>query len=91
LINIKKEIAAGHPVIVPAAGKVLPNPNFTNGGPNYHMLLIIGYDQTDFITNDPGTRNGKNFRYTYDGLINAIHDWNPNNILDGRKAVLVFD
>ena len=89
--NIKKEISAGHPVIIPAAGKILPNPNFRNGGPNYHMLVIIGYDQEDFITNDPGTRNGKNFRYKYNDLINAIHDWDSNNILEGRKAMLVFD
>lgn len=89
--SIKKEISAGHPIIVPAAGKILPNPNFRNGGPNYHMLVIVGYDETDFITNDPGTRNGKNFRYKYDDLINAIHDWDPGNILNGRKAFLVFD
>ena len=89
--SIKKEISAGNPVIVPAAGKLLPNPNFRNGGPKYHMLVIIGYDGEDFITNDPGTRNGKNFRYKYNDLINAIHDWDETNILDGRKALLVFD
>lgn len=89
--SIKKEISAGHPIIVPAAGKVLPNPNFRNGGPNYHMLVLIGYDPTDFITNDPGTRNGKNFRYTYDGLLSAVHNWNSSNILNGPKELLVFD
>lgn len=89
--NIKKEISAGHPIVVPAAGKVLPNPNFRNGGPAYHMLVIIGYDQTDFITNDPGTRKGQNFRYSYDGLLNAVHNWNPDNILNGPKELLVFD
>ena len=89
--SIKKEISAGHPVIVPAAGKILPNPNFRNGGPNYHMLVIIGYDPEDFITNDPGTRNGKNFRYKHSDLINAIHDWDSSNILEGQKVMLVFD
>ena len=89
--TIKKEISAGHPIIIPAAGKILPNPNFRDGGPNYHMLVIIGYNQTDFITNDPGTRNGQNFHYTYDGLLNAVHDWNPDNILNGPKELLVFD
>lgn len=89
--DMKKEIAKGNPVIVPAAGKILPNPNFQNGGPNYHMLVVKGYTQTEFITNDPGTRKGEGFVYTYDGLFNAIHDWNSNNILNGEKAILVFE
>jgi uncharacterized protein YvpB len=89
--DIKKELGLGHPIIVGAAGKVLPNPNFKNGGPNYHMLVIVGYDQNDFITNDPGTRKGESFRYTFDGLFNAIHDWNAKNILNGGKNYLVFD
>jgi hypothetical protein len=89
--DIKKELAAGHPVIVGAAGKILPNPNFRNGGPNYHMLVVKGYDSSGFITDDPGTRKGEGFRYTYQALFNAIHDWDPNNIMNGQKNYLVFD
>ncbi|MEK9156125.1 MAG: C39 family peptidase [Patescibacteria group bacterium] len=89
--NIKREIAAGRPVIVPAAGKILPNPNFRNGGPYYHMLVITGYDQDGFVTNDPGTKNGEGFRYTYDALYNAIHDYNAQDMLLGAKNYLVFD
>lgn len=88
--NIKAEIFAGHPLIVPAAGKLLANKNFRNSGPNYHMLVIIGYDQTDFITNDPGTRNGKGFRYKFDNLLSATHDWDSNRITNGRRAMLVL-
>lgn len=89
--KIKQELANGKPVIIPAAGKILPNPNFKNGGPNYHMLVVKGYDANGFITNDPGTRKGENFRYTFQALFNAIHDWNPKNIMLGQKAYLVFD
>lgn len=89
--QIKKELAEDKPVIVPAAGKILPNPNFRNGGPLYHMLVIKGYDKNGFITNDPGTRNGEGFRYTFDALFNAIHDWDKEDILKGQKAYLVFD
>ena len=89
--DIKKELAAGRPVIVGAAGKILPNPNFRNGGPNYHMLVIKGYDSRGFITNDPGTRKGEGFRYTFQALFSAIHDWNPDNIMNGQKNYLVFD
>lgn len=89
--NIKEEIANGKPVIIPAAGKILPNPNFRNGGPNYHMLVVKGYNSEYFITNDPGTKKGEGFKYKFDDLLNAIHNWNPNNILNGEKAYLVFD
>ncbi len=86
--DIKSILAEGHPVIVGAAGKILPNPNFRNGGPNYHMLVIIGYNKQGFITNDPGTRKGKNFFYKYDDLFNAIHDWNETDIMLGEKNIL---
>ena len=88
--EIKREIAAGRPVIAPAAGRLLDNPYFTAPGPIYHMLVIKGYDKTGFITNDPGTRRGKDFHYSYQNLYNAIHDWNPVDILSGNKSVLVY-
>lgn len=88
---IKSELANGKPVIVPAAGRELPNPNFKQPGPIYHMLVIKGYDQDGFITNDPGTRKGEGFRYTFDALFNAIHDWNADDITKGAKTYLVFD
>lgn len=89
--TIIKQLDTGKPVIIPAAGKLLLNPNFKNGGPNYHMLVIKGYDKSGFITNDPGTKKGEGFRYSYDNLLESIHDWDPNNILNGEKKVLVFD
>ena len=89
--DIKTAIASGHLVVVPAAGQVLGNPHFTAPGPVYHMLVIIGYDPTDFITNDPGTRYGQNYHYPYSQLTNAIHDWDPADILSGLPRVVVFD
>jgi len=89
--DIKKELAAGRPVIVPAAGKLLFNPNFRGGGPDYHMLVIKGYTKNGyFITNDPGTKRGADYIYKMDVLYKAIHDWVPGgNVLDGRKAMIV--
>lgn len=89
--SIIAELKTGRPVIVPAAGKLLENPNFKNGGPNYHMLVITGYDKNGFITNDPGTKKGEGFRYTYKNLLESVHDWDPNNIMNGNKNALVFD
>lgn len=89
--DLKRFIAAGEPVILPAAGKLLENPNFTNGGPKYHMLVLTGYVGDNFVTNDPGTRLGEKFVYPVDRLMNAIHDWNGTAPIEqGAKRVLVL-
>lgn len=87
--DIKTAVAAGHPVIIPAAGRKLGNPNFTGEGPLYHVLLVKGYTADGFITNDPGTRLGADYFYSYDVLMNAIHDWNGGDVDNGQKIVIV--
>lgn len=89
--DIKKSVANGNPVLVVAYGKSLDNPNFRNGGPEYHALIIRGYTEEGFITNDPGTRNGKEFFYTYENLMNSIHDWNNGDVEHGKSVVLVVE
>lgn len=76
--RIKYELSLGNLVIVPAAGRELNNPYFRAPGPIYHMLVIKGYDSDEFIVNEVGTKRGDSFKYKYDVLINAIHDWNPD-------------
>jgi uncharacterized protein YvpB len=90
--SIKKELAAGHPVIIPAAGRMLHNPYFSGEGPWYHMLVVIGYDDANFITNDVGTKRGAQYKYPYDTLITAIHDWTgaDDMIATGPKRALVL-
>lgn len=87
--DIKRAVAQGNPVIVPAAGRLLPNPNFRQPGPIYHALVIKGYTKDKIITNDPGTRKGADFLYNPDVLMNAIHDWNAQDILSGKKAMII--
>ncbi len=89
--NIKQEIAQNHPVIVPAAGQLLGNPYYTAPGPVYHMLLIIGFNQNNFIVQDVGTRHGDHYQFNATILYNAIHDWagNKGNITSGRKAMII--
>jgi len=87
--QLKGYLAAGHPVLVVADGKELPNPHFQNDGPEYHALVIKGYTADSFITNDPGTQHGADFLYTYDDLMNAIRDWNDGDVKNGRRVVLV--
>lgn len=89
--QIKQYVAAGAPVYVVADGKVLPNPHFRNGGPEYHVLIIRGYTETEFITNDPGTQFGENFSYKYSDLMNSIRDWNGGEVKTGKRAILVLE
>jgi len=92
IADLKREIAAGNPVIVPCAGRLLHNPYFTLPGPLYHNLVLIGYNEKGFITNDPGTRRGEHYFYSTDVLYNAIHDFpgTKENIEQGRKAMVVI-
>lgn len=87
--EIKTALANGYPVIVPASGKQLGNPNFRNGGPTYHMLVVKGYTKNRFITHDPGTRRGADYLYTFDTLLRAAHDWNNGDVLRGKPMLIV--
>jgi len=77
LDDIKNEIQRGNIVLVPTFGRALSNPNYTPPGPITHMLVIIGYDPSikKFITNDSGTRRGKDYQYSENVLFNAIWEY----------------
>lgn len=95
--DIISELEEGNLVIVMANGRVLNNPYYTPPGPERHALVIIGYDpaKDQFITNDPGTRSGKGFRYSRNTLYSAIRDYptgdhepivgTPKNMIVVRK------
>jgi Peptidase_C39 like family len=88
--DIKAVLARGYPVIMPFWGKALENPNFKNGGPLYHMLVVKGYTADGhFITGDPGTRLGQDFIYTFENLLESAHDWNGGNVSEGKKRMIV--
>lgn len=93
--DIIAELEKGNIVMAPFNGRKLGNINYTAPGPERHMLLIIGYDygKKEFITNDPGTRNGKGFRYDRDVLMAAIRDYVTGEnlpILEERRAMIVI-
>ncbi len=90
--DIQRKLVQGHPVIVPAAGRLLGNPYFTAPGPLYHMLVIRGYTQDgQFIVNDPGTYRGEAHLYDFETIMNAMHDWNDGGeITEGKKVVLIL-
>ncbi len=88
--DVKAQLEKGVPVLVPAAGRLLHNPNFSGAGPLYHMLVVKGYTKDGkIITNDPGTRRGADYLYQPDVLWNALHDWNGGDVEHGAKMMVV--
>ncbi|KKR05440.1 MAG: hypothetical protein UT33_C0011G0151 [Candidatus Peregrinibacteria bacterium GW2011_GWC2_39_14] len=74
--DVQNILAKGHFIIVPLAGKELKNPFYTNGGPDYHVMVIKGYKANEkIITEDVGTRSGENYVYSWKTIINAMHDY----------------
>lgn len=66
ILDIKKWVAKGHPVIAPTYGRMLGNPYYQRPGPEYHMVTVVGYTRERLITNDVGTKRGKDFSYPLD-------------------------
>jgi hypothetical protein len=89
--EIKNELAQNHLVLLPANGQMLGNPNYKQPGPKYHMLVIRGFTSTTIITNDPGTRNGLNYPYSFDTLYKANGNWShaDNKVDLSQKNIIV--
>lgn len=96
--DIRKHISQDIPVVVPANGKTLykENKRFKSGGPWYHNIVILGYDDIhqQFIVHDVGTQFGAYFKYSYKLLISSIHDFpesgNKEDIDTGARRVLIL-
>lgn len=91
--NIEHLLSAGYPIIVPAAGRELANPNYIGDGPPYHMVVLIGYNGENFYAHDPGTQFGAVYPYERNTFLNAIHDWtgDRSTITEGKPAILVIE
>ena len=87
--DVKEILSKGHLIIMTFGGKHLNNPNYKNGGPNYHAMVIKGYNDVGqkIITNDVGTRNGENYVYTWTTINNSLHDYDEP-IESGAKRII---
>jgi hypothetical protein len=96
--DFKNYLSQDIPVIIPANGKILftENSHFKGGGPWYHNLVVLGYDDTknQFTVHDVGTQFGAYFHYSYTTLINSIHDFptslKKEDINSGTPRALVL-
>lgn len=89
--QIKTFLDTGTPVLAVANGRTLPNGWYSDGGPDYHALIIRGYTEDEFITNDPGVNRGRNFTFPISALMNSLHDWNNGNVEMGTPRILVLE
>lgn len=88
--DIKDALNANKVVIIPVNGRKIGNPYYKQPGPIYHMLVIRGYTTTQLITNDPGTKNGENYKYSFATIKNAPADWNhTTNTIDESKSLMI--
>jgi hypothetical protein len=86
--DVQKTLNKGHLIIMTFAGKKIGNPNYKNGGPIYHAMVIKGYKEGNkIITEDVGTRNGADYVYPWTTLYNALHDWSTP-IENGPKRMI---
>lgn len=94
--DIFSELEKGNIVLAPMNGQKLKNPYFVQPGPSTHMILIKGYDYKtkEFITNDPGTKRGENYRYSESIILGAINVY-PTGYHEGvasiNKAIIVVE
>ena len=90
LTDIKNEINNSRPVIMPLHGKSLHNPYYYTDYVDYHTIVISGYDDENqqFITQEPGTFRGHDFRYSYQAIMDAMHDYLPGNTINGDKVAI---
>lgn len=95
--DIQKVLDRGHFIVMTFAGKQIGNPNYRNGGPLYHAMVIKGYKAgassggasavQKVITADVGTRNGEDYVYNWSTLQRALHDF-TTPIDNGAKLMI---
>lgn len=96
--DFKEYLSQDIPIIIPANGKTLyrENKHFKDGGPYYHNLIILGYDDNTqkFTVHDVGTQFGAYFKYSYQLLMESIHDFpvsrKKEDINQGDKKALIL-
>lgn len=88
--DIQTAINSWNLVVAPLAWKMLKNPHYKNGWPNFHALLVVGYKKDKVITNDVWTRSWKNYEFKKDIFMNALHDYVSWDIKKWEKRILVI-
>lgn len=89
--DLKSELAKNNVILLPVNARLLGN-TYLDNGPLYHMIVVRGYNEKEFIVNDPGTNSGNGNVYTFDTLKKASSDWDQAALAmdPNRKVALVL-
>ncbi|MFA5175030.1 MAG: C39 family peptidase [Patescibacteria group bacterium] len=92
--EIKEELLNGHPVISFHYGIDLKNPKhrWRVGGSAFHVLVINGFDDKtkEFLVNDSELKNGLDYHYKYDIILNSLHDFDHASKKTDGEPVVIF-
>ncbi len=89
--DLKKELIKNHVILLPINARLLGNPTYTESGPFYHMIVVRGFNGSDFIVNDPGTEQGNGMVYSFETLKRAAADWNNSaKIMDSTIKIALI-
>ena len=88
--ELQRELSRGNIITIGVSN--FANPYFQGNVP-YHMVVLRGYAQTGFFTNDPGTRQGENYHYSYEYLMERVHDWSGSyeTLEETPSVAVVFE
>ncbi len=87
---MKRALSAWNIIITPLFASWM-NPNYTWVWPDYHFIVIKGYDDEDnFITHDVGTKMWENYKYNQLEIMERLHDFDEINMLDWEKKLIVL-
>jgi hypothetical protein len=89
--QVKQALNNHEVVIIPEDGQLLGNPNYKTPGPIYHMLVIRGYTPDAIITNDSGTKNGRNYSYSFATIYDSGANWDHStNTIDKNVHIAII-
>jgi hypothetical protein len=87
VMDIKRQISQGNPVIVPVMTHSLLNPHY-GAKSVYHFVLLKGYNDNGVIANDAGIKEGESYFYPWDVLFSAIDAQTPK--MNQGRSMLVM-
>ena len=87
--DLEDELDEGHPIIVPIYAPYLNNPHFSSFF-TYHTIVLSGYDNRTrmFTAQEPGTQYGENYQYSYNTILQAMHDFVPGRTRTSRQVAI---
>ena len=88
--DIKQNLSQNSVVLVPLDGKWL-NPNFRNGWPRYHFIVLKWYTDTHFISHEVGSKYWENYYYEQHDIMERVHDFHQTDMKLWAKKIIVVE